>query len=462
MKNWKVSRVFAVLMALTLCVSMVTPAFAERWITMPDGTQIDLDQLGSEDSSTITVPCSHELEWTTTVPATCTASGTKTGVCKCGEKTETETIAALGHNMKYDSHNSSTHTYKCTRCGDTETASHSMGAWVTVKEATYEEAGREECSCSACGYVQHNTLLSGKDKEAGWISGGPSIGTGGTTKSQCEKDGHPTTETVTKPATCTEAGEKTIACECGEVSRTETITATGHAWGEWVTIVEPEDGHLGLIRRVCGNDASHIDEMNVQDPFIGTIITPCDQQPKTWEITTPATCTEPGVETGTCECGKHTTTRPIAAIGHAYGEWTVTTPATGTEAGEQTRVCANDSSHTETQEIPATGTTPVTPVTPVTPAEDVEINEPDVPLAETPAEELEVIEDGDVPLAELPEEEPAEEPLKELEVIEDEAVPLSDVPQTGEASTILWMAAVLATGAGLVYVNTGKRRQNAR
>ena len=62
-----------------------------------------------------------------------------------------------------------------------------------------------------------------------------------------------------------------------------------------------------------------------------------------------------------------------------------------------------------------------------------------------------------MPLAEL-----TEEPVEELEVIEDEAVPLSDVPQTGEASTILWMAAVLVAGAGLVYVNTGKRRQNAR
>ena len=45
----------------------------------------------------------------------------------------------------------------------------------------------------------------------------------------------------------------------------------------------------------------------------------------------------------------------ITATGHAWGEWTVTTAATCTEKGIETRICANDSSHTETREIPALG-----------------------------------------------------------------------------------------------------------
>lgn len=69
-----------------------------------------------------------------------------------------------------------------------------------------------------------------------------------------------------------------------------------------------------------------------------------------WEVTTPATCTEAGVETRTCSgCGE-TETREVAALGHTWGEWTVTKEATCTEAGEETRTCSV-CGETETREI---------------------------------------------------------------------------------------------------------------
>ena len=52
-------------------------------------------------------------------------------------------------------------------------------------------------------------------------------------------------------------------------------------------------------------------------------------------------------------------------------------------------------------------------------------------------------------------------PEEDLTTIEDGDVPLSDVPQTGEASTVVWLAVLLASGMGLVYLNTGKRKENA-
>ena len=73
----------------------------------------------------------------------------------------------------------------------------------------------------------------------------------------------------------------------------------------------------------------------------------------TWTTTTPATCTEPGLETGECVCGD-TTTRPIPATGHNY-KWTVK-EATCTEAGLKTGVCEN-CGDTITEVIPATGHT---------------------------------------------------------------------------------------------------------
>ena len=97
-----------------------------------------------------------------------------------------------------------------------------------------------------------------------------------------------------------------------------------------------------------------------------------------WTVTTPATCTEDGVETRECSVGHETETRPIEALGHDYvavvteptctedgytthtcsrcgdsytdnyvdalghnfGDWTQTTAPTCTTAGEETRICS--------------------------------------------------------------------------------------------------------------------------
>ena len=44
---------------------------------------------------------------------------------------------------------------------------------------------------------------------------------------------HAYTESITREVTCTEAGEKTFACVCGD-TYTEAIEATGHSYGEYV------------------------------------------------------------------------------------------------------------------------------------------------------------------------------------------------------------------------------------
>ncbi|MBR4121597.1 MAG: hypothetical protein IKT95_07585, partial [Spirochaetales bacterium] len=77
----------------------------------------------------------------------------------------------------------------------------------------------------------------------------------------------------------------------------------------------------------------------------------------TWDegkVTTPATCTDPGVKTYTCECGE-TKTEAIPALGHNWNEGVVTTPATCSTAGVKTYTCQNDNTHTKTEAVPATG-----------------------------------------------------------------------------------------------------------
>ncbi len=94
---------------------------------------------------------------------------------------------------------------------------------------------------------------------------------------------------VTKAPTCTEKGEETRTCACGE-KETREVAAKGHTFGEW-------------------------------------------------KVTKAATCTTKGEETRTCACGEKET-REIAAKGHTFGEWKVTKAATCTTKGEETRTCA--------------------------------------------------------------------------------------------------------------------------
>ena len=67
------------------------------------------------------------------------------------------------------------------------------------------------------------------------------------------------------------------------------------------------------------------------------------------------TCTEAGEKGRECSrCGMKET-KKIPALGHDWGAWTVTTPATCTNEGVETRICNRDPSHVETRTIPTTG-----------------------------------------------------------------------------------------------------------
>lgn len=67
------------------------------------------------------------------------------------------------------------------------------------------------------------------------------------------------------------------------------------------------------------------------------------------------TCTEDGEKGRECSrCGMKETEK-IPALGHDWGAWTVTTPATCTNEGVETRICNRDPSHVETRAIPTTG-----------------------------------------------------------------------------------------------------------
>ncbi|MCH5197881.1 MAG: hypothetical protein J1E34_03145, partial [Oscillospiraceae bacterium] len=123
-------------------------------------------------------------------------------------------------------------------------------------------------------------------------------------------------ENVTvKEATCTENGIKTVKCSlCNEVEST-VLPAPGHTKNKAVT--------ENYVAASCTSEGSY-------DSVIYC-----------------AVCKE--------ELSRNRVTLPIDKNGHVWNEWTVTTPATCTEDGIQIRFCTADSSHYETKIVAASG-----------------------------------------------------------------------------------------------------------
>ena len=149
------------------------------------------------------------------------------------------------------------------------------------------------------------------------------------------------TSAVTTPATCEADGVRTytakVTFEGKEYTdtKTETIAATGHAYGE--PVWKWNDDFTASATFTCGNDTSHVETVNAA---------------VTNEVTTAATCEVDGVRTYTAKVtfeGKEytdTKTETIAATGHAYGapvwKWNDDFTASATFT------CGNDASHVET------------------------------------------------------------------------------------------------------------------
>lgn len=203
-----------------------------------------------------------------------------------------------------------------------------------------------------------------------------------------------TIEEITTPATCTEAGEKKLSCECGEFI-TEAVAATGHTEVLDEESAKPvtckEDGFTG--NTVCSSCGTLIKEGEVlvsdgtQHDMVETTVAPtCTQQgyqvvkckycdkydPEslkytaeptnhTWDegVITLPTCTEEGFTLRTCIiCEAAEKIDLVEANGHDIS-WEVTKEATCEEEGEKTGKCS-------VCDYEVTETIALTPCTPVT------------------------------------------------------------------------------------------------
>ena len=200
----------------------------------------------------------------TTAP-TCTQPGVKTYTCSKCQTTRTEEVEATGHTAATDAAVAAT----CTETGLTEGSHCSVCEVVLVEQETIPALGHDwstnncaqaaTCTREGCGA----TRGAGEHVWGDW--------------------------TVTKDATCTEAGSRTRTCTSCGASESETIAAQGHAYQSKVTA---------------------------------------------------PTCTEKGYTTHTCSrCGNSYQDSETATLDHDWGQWVVTKEPTETEDGSQTRVC---------------------------------------------------------------------------------------------------------------------------
>ena len=239
----------------------------------------------------------------------------------------------------------------------TESGQHTWNDGQVTTAATCTENGVMTYTCTMCGDTKTEVIPA-----TGHAYGEPvwkwTDGFEATATFTCANDTThvenvtaEVTSAVTTPAACETTGVRTytakVTFEGKEYTstKTETIAATGHAYGE--PVWSWTDGFKATATFTCANNAAHVENVTA------TV---------TNAVTTEATCEVDGVRTYTAKVtfeGKEytdTKTETIAATGHAYGEpvWKWNDDFTASA----TFTCANDASHVE--KVDATVTSEVT------------------------------------------------------------------------------------------------------
>ncbi len=234
-----------------------------------------------------------------TEAATCKKEGTKTYTCKnCGE-TKTESIPKTEHqwdNGKVTKEatckEEGSKTYTCSICGDTKTEAipkkeHSFDEGKITKKATCTEDGLKVYTCKSCGETkeevlkatghQHTELRNEKKAtctEEGYTGDTYCTDCGELIKkgSATEKADHNWKVTSEEKATCEKDGSKTYTCADCKETKTETIPATGHKFGDWQTVTTQSVFTGGVQKRIC-NVCGKEETRNVGNQLKATIKT---------------------------------------------------------------------------------------------------------------------------------------------------------------------------------------------
>lgn len=454
-----------------------------------------------DSAKTITITAQwtekHVHSYTQTKAPTCEEKGEET--CSCGDKRE---IDALGHiegnwvdgdtkdAVHTDGCETTQHKEICTRCGAVlDTKDHTYGDWTVTKEPNCTDTGVKEHTCTVCGHkkaepiskLNHDWQIKNEgDAGHSWVCKNDPEHT-----KPVEPHNYPDEWTVTKQPTETEPGEKEKVCEDCNHKHTEEIPATKPEKvnvtyqdpdGEEIGKDTPDKGTeyevKGLPDGVTPPEGKEFDKWQGSD---GNEYKPGDKITPDGDLTLTVVWKDKPEEPGA----------PVPVV----PEIVVTpkpseAPAPSEDPGEE----IIDPSEPPLGELPTEPSEAPEPSEPAEtdPAESEDLSEEIIDPSEPPLGELpedlakpgepadtdqpgdsfapgeepgEDISDGQPPMGNVPEE-PGEDISDNRPPMSD--APVSDVPQTGEASNVIWLAATLLAGAGLVVVNTGKRKEERK
>ena len=158
----------------------------------------------------------------------CKEAGVKTYTCTACNATKTETIAKTTDH-KYGNWakvNDNTHKRTCSICQKEESASHTWNGGTVTKAASCKETGVKTYACTACNATKTETIAKTTDHKYGnWTKVNDS--THKHTCSVCQKEETANHSwnggSVTKKATCKEAGIKTYTCTACNATKIESI-----------------------------------------------------------------------------------------------------------------------------------------------------------------------------------------------------------------------------------------------
>lgn len=261
--------------------------------------------------------------WTEVTPATCTGKGVQKRTCPTCRQSETQETTALGHNFVQSAVVPATceaggYTLNvCDRsgCGAQQITNKTTAlghGWTTKDHAA---------DCTHSAYTEYKCANDASHNYNKYDETKPALGHDFTG-----------TATVTKAATCTEDGTKTIACtRCSEV-QTVTIPKLGHNYTAGAAQA-PSCTTSGYTPYTCSRCR---DTYNVYD----------DSKPATghtwgdWVVTKAPTETTDGEQTRTCSVCGATETAPVPATSHTLVEDTTKTVApTCTTDGQKVYKC---------------------------------------------------------------------------------------------------------------------------
>ena len=249
--------------------------------------------------------------------------------------------------------------YTCKICGNTytdnfvEADGHQYGEWITVKEPTCVDLGKDERTCSVCSYVDERDIdalgHSYKDTVVN-----PSCTERGNTVHECERCGHTYTDSYTDVAghdfglwinltepTCTTSGVAQRKCTRCPQTETKIVSPLGHDFK--AKIIEPaclDQGYTAHVCSRCGNS------------YNDTFVPPLGHDYE--EIEVEPTCTEEGYRGKKCRrCDDAIKTEILKAVGHKFTDSYIT--ATCEENGYTLHTCLSCGNEYKDNIVPATG-----------------------------------------------------------------------------------------------------------